>query len=120
MPVLQVPAGVDGGPGGLLNILKEDEKEDEKKEDKEEEEEMEGKWRDEEEMYDSLVVEEGIILKFLLPTCILPIQILLQGSFCQEEVKQPQCRDVLRPIVMNYITCRLPPCLFSSTVQPLW
>ena len=38
--VLQVPAGEEGGPGGLPNILKEEEKEEddmEKKEDEEEE-----------------------------------------------------------------------------------
>ena len=48
-----VPAGEEGGPGGLPNLLKEEEKEkdeEEKKEDDDEEEEMEGKRRDEEDM----------------------------------------------------------------------
>ena len=49
MPVLQVPAGEEGGPGGLPNLLKEEAKEqdeEEKKEDDIDEEEMEGKRRD--------------------------------------------------------------------------
>ena len=41
-------------------------KEEEKKEDDDYEEEMEGKRRDEEDMKDSLVLEEGMILKFPL------------------------------------------------------
>ena len=51
VPVLQVSAGGDGGPGGLPKILKEDEKDEddeEKKEDEKEEEEIEGTRRDEE------------------------------------------------------------------------
>ena len=73
VPVLQVSAGVEGGPGGLPNLLKEEEKEEdeeekkeEKKEDDDDEEEMDGKRRDEEDMHDSLVVEEGMIVKFPL------------------------------------------------------
>ena len=65
VPVLQVPAGEEGGPGGIPNLLTEEEKEgeeEEKKEGDDEEEDMEGKRRDEEEMQDSLVVEEGIII----------------------------------------------------------
>ena len=49
VPVLQVPAGEEGGPGGLPNLLKEEEKEEdeeEKKEDGDDEEEREGKRRD--------------------------------------------------------------------------
>ena len=69
VPVQQVPAGEEGGPAGLPNLLKEEEKEDndEEKEDDDDEEEMEGKRRDEEEMQDGLVVEEG------LTTCPLPL-----------------------------------------------
>ena len=62
MPVLQVPAGEEGGPGGLPNLLKEEEKEEdeeEKKEDDDYEEEMEGKRRDEEDMPN--------IMKYLVP-----------------------------------------------------
>ena len=65
--VLQIPAGDEGGPGGLLNLLKEEEKketEEEKKGDDDDEEEMEGKRRYEKDMQDSLVVEEGMIIKF--------------------------------------------------------
>ena len=43
MPVLHVPAGEEGGPGGFPNLLKEEEKEkdeDKKKEDDNDEEEM--------------------------------------------------------------------------------
>ena len=68
VPVLQVPAGDEGGPGGLPNTLKEGEKEEdleeEKKEDDDDDEEMEGKRRDAEDMQDSLVVEEGMMVKF--------------------------------------------------------
>ena len=49
MPVLQVPAGEEGDPGGLPNLLKEVENkvdEEEKRKDDEDEEEMEGKRRD--------------------------------------------------------------------------
>ena len=69
MPLLQVSAGEEGGPGGLPNLLKVKEKvdnENKKKEDVDDEEEMEGKRRDEEDMQDSLVVEEGMIVKFPL------------------------------------------------------
>ena len=70
-------------------------------------------------MEDSLVVEEGMLVKFpLVPfaTCLLHPQLLLQGSFHQEEVKQPHCRDTQRPKIVNFwgllryqITCHLPP-----------
>ena len=74
-------------------------KEEEKEED---EEEIEGKRRDDADIKDSLVVEEGMIVKFpLVPfaTCLLPLQLLLQGSFQQEEVKQPHWRDTQKPNV---------------------
>ena len=68
-------------------------------------------------MKDSLVVEEGILVKFPsvpLATCLLHLQFQLQGSFHQEEVKQPHCRDTQRHKVMNFrgllrhhITCHL-------------
>ena len=48
---------------------------------------MEGKRRVEEDMQDSLVVEEGMIVKFplvLSAICLLPLQLLLQGSFYQK------------------------------------
>ena len=70
-------------------------------------------------MEDSLVVEEGMLVKFsLVPfgTCLLHLQLLLQGSFHQDEVKQPHCRDTQRPKIMNFwgllrhqITCHSPP-----------
>ena len=69
LPILQVPAGEEGGTGGLPKLLKEDEKkEDEKvkKEDGDYEEEKERKWREEEDMQDRLVVEDGMIIKFPL------------------------------------------------------
>ena len=79
VPVLEVPAGEEGEPEGLPNFLKEEEKEeydeekekdDEEKEEKDEEKkkyyvkeiEMEENRRDEEDMQDSLVVEEGIMV----------------------------------------------------------
>ena len=67
---------------------------------------MEGKRRDGDDMQDCLVVEEGMMVKFLLvpfATCLLPLQLLLQGSFNQEEVKQLHCRDTQRPNIMNHL-----------------
>ena len=86
VPVLQDPAGEEGGPGGLPNLLKDKEKVDDDKDKKEGddyEEEMEGKRRDEEDMQNSLVVEEGIMVKSLVPfaTCLLHLKLLLQGFF---------------------------------------
>ena len=49
-------------------------------------------------MQDSWVLEEGMIVKFSLvsfATCLLPLQLLLTGSFQQEEDKQPHWRDTL-------------------------
>ena len=103
MPVLQVPAGEEGGPGGFPNLRKEEYQEE-----------------DEEE-------EEGI-LKFPsvpLATRLLHLQLLLQGAFHQDEVKQPDCRNTQRPKLMNFwgllrtqITCNSTrhPSLFSRTV----
>ena len=57
-------------------------------------------------MKESLVVEEGMLVKLpLVPfaTCLLHLQLLLQGFFHQEEVKQPHCRDTQRPNIMNYL-----------------
>ena len=48
-PVLQVPAGKEGGPGGLPNVRKEEKNEkdeEEKNEDDNDKKEMEGKRRD--------------------------------------------------------------------------
>ena len=69
MPILQVPAGEEGGTGGLPNLMKLGEKEqdgEEKKEDNGDEEEMGGKGKDVEDMQDSLVAEKGILVKFPL------------------------------------------------------
>ena len=124
MPVLQVPSGEEGGPGGLSNLLKEEEKkedEEEKKVDGDDEEEMEGKRRDEEDMHDSLMVDEGKIVK-LAPvpysTCLLPFCSCFKVFPPQkEEVKQPPWRDIQRPtswsmwcFLRPQISCRSPPC----------
>ena len=79
-------------------------------------------------MKDSLVVEKGILVKFSsvpLATCLLHLQLQLQGSFHQDEVKQPHCRDTQRPKVLNFwgllrhqITCHsapFPVCQNSAT-----
>ena len=45
---------------------------------------MEGKRRDEEDLQDSLVVEDSMRVKFpVVPfaTCLLPLQLILQGVF---------------------------------------
>ena len=91
VPVLQVPAREEGGPGGLPHLLKDEEMEEDEEEKKGDDdgEEIEGKRREEEDMQGSLVVEEGIIVTFpLVPfaTCLLPLQFLLLGPFQQEEV----------------------------------
>ena len=63
MPVLQVPAGEEGWPGGLPTLLKEEEKEEEEEEKKEDDDAvMEGKRRDEEDMQDRLMMEECHLL----------------------------------------------------------
>ena len=82
-----------------------------------EEEEMKGKRREEE---DSLVVEKGMIVKFPFgpfATFLLPLQLLLQGSFHQEKVKQPHCRETQRLnirimwcLLRHQITYHTPPC----------
>ena len=57
-------------------------------------------------MEDSLVVEEGMLVNFpLVPfaTCLLHLQLLLQGFFHQEEIKQPHYWDTQRPNIMNYL-----------------
>ena len=51
-------------------------------------------------MEDSLVLKEGMLVKFpLVPfaTCLLPLQLLLQSSFHQEKVKQLHCKNTQRP-----------------------
>ena len=57
MPVLQVPARKEGGPGGLWDLLKEEERDKYKEENDDDEEEMAAKRKDGEDMQDSLVVE---------------------------------------------------------------
>ena len=95
VPVILIPAVEEGRPAGLPNLLKEEEKEEdegEKNDDHDDKEQMEGKRRDEEDMQDSLVVEEGIMVRFSLVCLViflLSLQLLLQGSFHEEEVKQP-------------------------------
>ena len=69
MPVLQVPAEEEGGPGGHPNLMKKGENEkdgEEKMEDDDDDEEMKGKRKDEKDIQDSLVVQEGMIVKFPL------------------------------------------------------
>ena len=79
-------------------------------------------------MKDSLVVEKAMLVKFSsvpFATCLLHLQLLLQRSFHQEEVKQQHCRDTQRPKVMNFlgllrhrITCHSAPltvCQNSAT-----
>ena len=60
---------------------------------------MEWKRRNEEDMQDTLVLEESMILK--LP--LVYFAILLQGAFQQDKFKQPHCRDTQRPNIMNYL-----------------
>ena len=76
------PAGEEGGPGGIQNLLKEEWKVQdgtEKKEDDDDQEEMEGKRRNEEKMQRSLVVVKFPLVPFA--TCLLPLQLLLKGFF---------------------------------------
>ena len=67
---------------------------------------MEGKRRDEEDMQDCMVVEEGMMVKFsLVPfsTCFLPLQLLIPGSIHQKEVRQAHLRDIQRPKIIYYV-----------------
>ena len=55
-------------------------------------------------MEDILVLEQDKFVKFPLvhfAICLLHLQLLVQGSFHQEEVKQAHCRDTQRPYIMN-------------------
>ena len=55
-------------------------------------------------MEDRLVVEEVMLVKFPsvpFATRLLHLPLLLQGSFHQEEVKQPHFRETQRPNIMN-------------------
>ena len=80
---MQTSQCLEGYPGGLPNLLKEEENEEDeqkKKEDDNEEEDMEGKRMDEEDMKDSLLVKEGIMVKLplvIFVTFIFPLQFLL-------------------------------------------
>ena len=52
------------------------------------------------------MVEEGMLAKFPsvpFATFLFHLQLLLQGTFHQEEVKQPNCRNTQRPNIMNYL-----------------
>ena len=67
---------------------------------------MEGKRRDEEDRQDILVVEESMMFKFsLVPfaTYLLSLQLLLQGSLHQKEVKQPHRKYTQRPNIIIYL-----------------
>ena len=67
---------------------------------------MEGKRRNGKDMQDSLVVEEGLIFKFLLVpfvTCLLPLQLLQHHELCGT-----------RSSVTHH------PALFARTEQSLW
>ena len=72
-------------------------------------------------MQDSLVNVKFTFVPFA--TCLLPLQLLLQGFFLhQHEVKQPH-RSTKKPTTMNYLVPPEAPdhlaLLFAKTVQPL-
>ena len=49
-------------------------------------------------------VEDGMMVPLVpFPTCLLPLKLLLEGSFHQQEVKQPNHRVTQRPNKMNYL-----------------
>ena len=118
VPVIPVPAKGEGGPGVLATLLKEEDDEEDKDNNDE-------KRRDEDDMQDSLVLDEGIIVKFLMVSfanCLLPLKLLLQGPFHQEEVKQPHLRDTRSPNIMNHLvppepSCHMPPCPFCQNSE---
>ena len=78
VPFLKVPAGEEGGPGGLPNLLKEEK----------EEEEMEGKRRDEKEMQDSMVVEEGMLVP--LPLVSFPCSSCFKVIFSKKKLTKDE------------------------------
>ena len=71
-------------PSNTLKKGKKEEYQEEEQEDDDEEEEMKGTRRDVEDMQDSLVVVEGMMIKFPQVT-FAPFQLLLQVSFHQED-----------------------------------
>ena len=118
VPFLQVPAGVEGGPGGLPNLLKEEEtdgEEEEKKEGDEEEEEIEGKRRDDEEMPDSLVVEVGMMVPFKLVS--FPCSSCFKFFFSKKkltkhivEMNKDLTLWIICYLMRHQITCHSPHC----------
>ena len=51
------------------------------------------------------MVEESMLVKYpLVPfaTCFLHLQLLLQDSFHQEELKQSHCKNTQKPKIMNF------------------
>ena len=84
VPFLQVSAVVEGGSGGIPNLLPKEEKEEEKKEGDKEEKEMQGKRRDEEEKQESLVVEVGIIVP--LPLASFPCSSCFKLIFSKKKL----------------------------------
>ena len=73
-----------------------------KKEDDDDDEEMEGKRRDDEDIQDSLVVQEGMIVKFpMVPVATFSAPALM--FFQQEEIKKQHRRYTQRPSIMNYL-----------------
>ena len=77
---------------------------------------MERKKRNEEGMQDPWWLRRAWWLNS--PWSLLPrLQLLLQGSFDQEEVKQLHCRDTQRPNIMNYLHLETLPCLLKQRVS---
>ena len=85
-----------------------EEDEEEKKDDGDDEEERERKRRDEKDMLNSLVVEEGMLVKFpfvSLATCLLPMQLMLEGSSTKKKLNKPNIMSYLAP-AWRRITCQ--------------
>ena len=105
VPVLQVPAGEEGGPGGFPKLLRGG---------------GWGGWGGRDGGWWWLVGDVGELeVRYSggqpggggrhigqiplgpFSTCLLHLKLLHQGFFHQEEVKQPHCRDTHRPNIMN-------------------
>ena len=72
------------------------------KEDDDEEEEMEGQRKDEEDIQDSLVVQEGMIVKFVLVP-VITFAVPASRFFPARRSLKPHCTDTQRSKTMNYL-----------------
>ena len=94
------------------------------KEDDDEEEEMEGQRKDEEDIQDKLVVQEGMIVKFVLVP-VITFSVPASRFFPARRSLKPHCTKIQdHELSSDSRGTRSPAtrhtALFARTVQPLW